>query len=130
MKALFFISLILMNNMVFAEKVNSQFDTCMDKAGGVTVNMLNCIGAETQRQDKKLNTMYQNTMKSLTNKRKEELKKTQQLWIKYRDANCDFYADPDGGTMASILGANCVMDMTTQRAKELEGFYKLTKDAE
>jgi len=130
MKALFFISLILMNNMVFAEKVNSQFDTCMDKAGGVTVNMLNCIGAETQRQDKKLNTMYQNTMKSLTNKRKEELKKTQQLWIKYRDANCDFYADPDGGTMASILGANCVMDMTTQRTKELEGFYKLTKDAE
>ena len=130
MKVLFFISLILMNNMVFAEKVNSQFDTCMDKAGGVTVNMLNCIGAETQRQDKKLNTMYQNTMKSLTNKRKEELKKTQQLWIKYRDANCDFYADPDGGTMASILGANCVMDMTTQRAKELEGFYKLTKDAE
>jgi len=121
---------ILLSNSVFAEKVNSQFDTCMDKAGGVTVNMLNCIGAETQRQDKKLNTMYQNTMKSLTNKRKEELKKTQQLWIKYRDANCDFYADPDGGTMASILGANCVMDMTTQRAKELEGFYKLTKDAE
>ena len=130
MKTLFFISLILINNIAFAEKTNSQFDTCMDKAGGVTVNMLNCIGAETQRQDKKLNTMYQNVMKSLTNKRKEELKKTQQLWIKYRDANCDFYADPDGGTMASILGANCVMDMTTQRAKELEGFYKLTKDAE
>jgi len=120
---------ILLSNSVFAEKVNSQFDTCMDKAGGVTVNMLNCIGAETQRQDKKLNTMYQNTMKSLTNKRKEELKKTQQLWIKYRDANCDFYADPDGGTMASILGANCVMDMTTQRAKELEGFYNLAKEA-
>jgi uncharacterized protein YecT (DUF1311 family) len=120
---------ILLSNSVFAEKVNSQFDTCMDKAGGVTVNMLNCIDAETQRQDKKLNTMYQNTMKSLTNKRKEELKKTQQLWIKYRDANCDFYADPDGGTMASILGASCVMDMTTQRAKELEDFYKVAKDA-
>jgi len=130
MKALFFISLILMNNMVFAEKVNSQFDTCMDKAGGVTVNMLNCIGAETQRQDKKLNTMYQNVMKSLSGENKERLKKAQQAWIKYRDANCDFYHDPDGGTMASILGANCVMDMTTQRAKELEGFYKLTKDAE
>jgi uncharacterized protein YecT (DUF1311 family) len=31
--------------------------------------------------------------------------------------------------MASILGANCIMDMTTQRAKELEGFYNLAKEA-
>ncbi|MEY3220958.1 MAG: hypothetical protein RIT27_2315 [Pseudomonadota bacterium] len=129
MKKLFFISLILMNNIAFAEKTNSQFDVCMDKAGGVTVNMLNCIDAETQRQDKKLNTMYQNVMKSLTDKRKEQLKKAQQIWIKYRDANCGFYHDPEGGTIASISGANCVMDMTTQRAKELEDFHKLTKDA-
>jgi len=124
MKILYFISLILINNIVFAEKTSSQFDACMDKSGGVTVNILNCIDAETQKQDKKLNTMYQNVMKLLTNKRKEELKKTQQLWIKYRDANCGFYADPEGGTMASILGANCVMDMTAQRAKELEDFQK------
>lgn len=124
-----FICLLLLSNVVFAEKTNSQFDTCMDKAGGVTVNMLNCIGAETQRQDKKLNTMYQNVMKSLTNENKERLKKAQQAWIKYRDANCSFYADPDEGTLASITGSNCVMDMTTQRAKELEDFHKLTKDA-
>lgn len=129
MKALIYISLSLIVNSVNAEKTNSQLDTCMDKASGVTVNMLNCIGAETQRQDKKLNTMYQNVMKLLTNENKERLKKAQQIWIKYRDANCAFYADPDGGTMASIIGANCVMDMTTQRAKELEDFHKLTKDA-
>lgn len=124
-----FICLLLLNNVAFAEKTNSQFDACMDKSGGVTVNILNCIDAETRKQDKKLNTMYQNVMKSLSNKRKEQLKKTQQLWIKYRDANCDFYYEPDGGTMASISGANCVMDMTTQRAKELEDFFNLAKEA-
>ena len=124
-----FIFLFLLSSSVFAEKANSQLDACMDKAGGVTVNMLNCIGAETQRQDKKLNTVYQNVMKSLSNENKERLKKAQQAWIKYRDANCNFYADPDGGTLASITGSSCVMDMTTQRAKELEDFHKLTKDA-
>ena len=124
-----FVFLFLLSSSVFAEKTNSQLDACMDKAGGVTVNMLNCIGAETQRQDKKLNTMYQNVMKLLSNENKERLKKAQQAWIKYRDANCSFYADPDGGTLASITGSSCVMDMTTQRAKELEDFHKLTKDA-
>jgi len=128
MKVIVFL-FVLLSNAAFAEKQNPSFDACIDKAGGVTVNMLNCIDAETQKQDKKLNTVYQNLMKSLTNKRKEVLKKTQQIWIKYRDANCDFYHDPDGGTMASILGANCVMDMTTQRAKELEDFFNSAKEA-
>lgn len=121
---------ILLNSATFAEKTNSSFEVCLEKAVGVTSDMLNCISIETKQQDKRLNTAYQNLMKSLSNKRKEELKKTQQLWIKYRDANCEFYRDPDGGTMASIFGANCIMDMTTQRAKELEDFSNLAKEAD
>ncbi len=123
-----FICLLLLSNVVFAEKTNSSVENCIDKTDGSTVKILGCVDAEIIKQDKRLNTAYQNVMKSLTNENKERLKKAQQIWIKYRDANCAFYADPDGGTMASIIGANCVMDMTTQRAKELEDFHKLTKD--
>jgi uncharacterized protein YecT (DUF1311 family) len=121
--------LILLNSAAFAEKGNLSVETCINKTNGSTLQILGCIDVEIKKQDKRLNTAYQNLMKSLTNKRKEELKKTQQLWIKYRDANCDFYRDPDGGTMASIFGANCIMDMTTQRAKELEDFSNLAKEA-
>jgi uncharacterized protein YecT (DUF1311 family) len=54
--------------------------------------------------------------------RKKQLQDAQRLWIKYRDANCQFYVDPEGGTAASVNAASCVMTATAGRSKELEGF--------
>ena len=45
----------------------------------------------------------------------------QRLWLQYRDANCQFYADPDGGTAAGVAAADCVLQMTAGRARELAG---------
>lgn len=102
--------------------LSKQFSTCMDKTGGVTVNMLDCIGAETKRQDMRLNNAYKEVMAQLTPARKKQLQEAQRAWIKYRDANCSFYADPDGGSLATISGNDCFMSATASRAKELEGF--------
>ncbi|MDY0413318.1 MAG: DUF1311 domain-containing protein [Gammaproteobacteria bacterium] len=99
-----------------------QFSTCMDKTGGVTSAMLNCIRAETVIQDAKLNTVYKKLGEQLTLARKNELRAVQRLWIQYRDANCGFYADPDGGTLAIVTGNDCVLEETALRAKELESF--------
>jgi len=130
MKKLFFISLILINNIAFAEKTNSSVDNCIEKANGLHIEIIGCIDVEIKKQDRRLNTAYQNVMKYLANNRKEQLKKTQQIWINYRNANCDFYADPEGGTNAHLDAAYCVMDMTTQRAKELEDLSNLVKNTE
>jgi uncharacterized protein YecT (DUF1311 family) len=46
----------------------------------------------------------------------------QRSWIKYKEANCNFYADPDGGTMAILNSNDCFMSSTASRAKEIEGF--------
>jgi uncharacterized protein YecT (DUF1311 family) len=35
--------------------LTKQFGTCMDKSGGVTSEMLDCIGKETKLQDARLN---------------------------------------------------------------------------
>ena len=32
----------------------------------------------------------------------KQLLEAQRAWIKFRDTNCDFYYDPDGGTMARV----------------------------
>lgn len=103
-------------------ELTQQFSICMDRSNGVTVEMLNCIGAETQRQDVRLNQAYKEVMASLTPERKKQLQDAQRAWIKYRDANCDFYADPDGGTLATVSSNDCFMSATAARAKELEGF--------
>jgi uncharacterized protein YecT (DUF1311 family) len=101
-----------------------QFSACMDESGGVTVAMLDCIAAETATQDAKLNSAYKKLGEQLTPARKKELLAAQRLWIQYRDANCNFYADPEGGTMAAVSSSDCVMQATASRAKELENFLE------
>lgn len=102
--------------------LTKQFSDCMDRSGGVTVDMLNCIAAETKAQDGRLNKAYKEVMAQLVASRKKQLQDAQRAWIKYRDANCNFYADPDGGTMAFVSSSGCFMSATASRAKELESF--------
>jgi uncharacterized protein YecT (DUF1311 family) len=105
-------------------ELTKQFSDCIDKSGGVTVNMLDCIGAETKLQDSRLNKAYKDVMAQLSPSRKKQLQDTQRIWIRYRDANCNFYADPEGGTMEIVSSNSCFMSATASRAKELESFKK------
>jgi len=93
---------------------------CLNKSGNTTVGMIDCIDAEFLRQDARLNKAYQALMANLTDPRREKLQQAQRIWLKYRDANCDFYADPDGGTMAHVSASNCMLNTTAERARELE----------
>ena len=106
-------------------ELSQQFSACMEKSGGVTVDMLDCIGAETKRQDTRLNKVYKEVMAQLSPARNKELQAAQRAWIKFRDANCNYYADPEGGTMATVSSNDCFMTATASRAKELEGFKEL-----
>ncbi len=92
----------------------------MDKSGGMTAAMLDCIGAETRIQDARLNGSYKKLMAQLNPKRKKELIEVQRLWIRFRDGNCRFYEDPEGGTMVQLAAAGCFLSATARRAKELE----------
>jgi uncharacterized protein YecT (DUF1311 family) len=95
-------------------------DTCLDKAKGVTADMVDCIGAEIAVQDKRLNDAYKAAIAKLTPRRQKELQGVQRLWLQFRDANCKFAYDPDGGTMAHVESTGCIMSMTAERAQELE----------
>ncbi len=121
--------IFLMGCLVFSDAViagddglSKTLQPCLDASQGITSNMLNCIGTETQLQDKRLNKAYKAVIAQLSSTRKKQLQDAQRAWLKYRDLNCTFYADPDGGTMASVIASDCVMTNTASRAKELEGF--------
>lgn len=103
-------------------KLSKQYTTCMDKSGGVTTKMHACISTEIKQQDVRLNKAYKSLTTTLNSTRKKQLQQVQRAWIKYRDQNCDFYADPDGGSLARVNGGICLMETTASRATELEDF--------
>ena len=96
-----------------------QYSACMDRSGGVTAEMIDCMAAELKRQDAALNVNYKVLTNQLTPSRRKQLLEAQRAWIRFRDTNCQFYADPDGGTLASIEANSCVLTMTASRAQEL-----------
>ncbi|MDH2918648.1 MAG: lysozyme inhibitor LprI family protein [Sideroxydans sp.] len=104
--------------------LSKQFSACMERSGGATADMLDCIAAEKKLQDARLNKAYKEVVAQLPPPRKKQLQDAQRAWLKYRDANCNFYADPEGGTMATVNSNDCVMSTTASRAKELEGFME------
>ncbi|WP_200843960.1 lysozyme inhibitor LprI family protein [Pantoea sp. 18069] len=100
-------------------ELSPQYAACMEKAGGVTLPMIECIVAEHGRQDRRLNAAFQALVSDLTPARRKQLQSAQRLWIQYRDANCDFYHDPDGGSLARVAANACHLRMTALRAQEL-----------
>jgi uncharacterized protein YecT (DUF1311 family) len=89
-----------------------------EKCGGSTLEIVDCINADAQNWDKKLNAAYQAAMKRQSASQRERLRAAQRLWVQYRDANCRYYAMGEG-SIARIEAANCVRAMTRQRTTEL-----------
>ena len=85
---------------------------------GSTPEMVDCLMAQHAHWDKQLTIAYQQAMKDAVPAQKEKLREAERAWIKYRDANCDYYASGEG-TIARIDAAECMRDMTEARAKEL-----------
>lgn len=74
-----------------------RYSNCIEASGGVTVNMMNCIGEEIKTQDARLNGAYQKLRNNISDERRQELLAAQRFWIQYRDTNCQFYATAGGG---------------------------------
>ena len=85
-----------------------------------TADIVQCVDTLVRQWDARLNAAYKKLMQQIpTGKRREELKAAQQLWIKYRAANCGWYAAGEG-TISRIEGVECMRSMTAARTLELE----------
>ncbi len=123
----FFVIYFSANAVASDDLYTGRYAACMDRSGGVTVEMLNCINEELVSQDARLNGAYKKLITQLTPARKQQLVTAQRLWVKYRDANCQFYSDPDGGTLSSVSASDCVLSETAERAKELENLSEYSR---
>jgi uncharacterized protein YecT (DUF1311 family) len=101
-----------------AQNDSPVYNQCMQTAQ-TTLDMNNCNGAEIERQDARLNSVYKKAKAALEPAQQTQLLDAQRLWIKYRDANCKLYYSLTGGTIDQLNGAGCVLEMTKARADEL-----------
>ncbi|MFI7859053.1 lysozyme inhibitor LprI family protein [Pseudomonas promysalinigenes] len=95
------------------------YSQCMDNASS-TVAMSRCIQAQTQLQDQRLNRVYKQLTSKLESGPQKQLRDVQRQWIAFRDSNCAFHVQASGGTLAQLEGGMCVLNMTRERAAELE----------
>jgi len=99
------------------EWYGEEYQTCRD---GNTHDIVMCLSKLYEKWDGRLNAAY----KKLLGMEKEAvrlktLKLSQQAWLKYRDANCDWY-EAGEGTIHRLWGSECMRSMTACRALELE----------
>ncbi len=114
-------------NLVAAEDfgLTDTFKKCMDESGGTSFNMSECVSAEAEFQDARLNSAYKKVLSGLPGDQKTALRNTQRSWIKYRDEKCELAGRRyDGGTIQPVIVTDCVMQMTAERSKELEGMIE------
>ena len=112
--------LALSSHTSAAESYSADYKICIDKSEGVTSNMLNCNQNELKMQDARLNKNYKRAMSVLSAKQKINLRDTQRLWLKYKEANCGMQATLTGGTIDMLFSSGCELDMTRERADTLE----------
>ena len=94
-----------------------------DAAQGITVGILDCNGAEIDRQDARLNQAYKMVMMRLNVAQKAKLRISERTWIGKRDARCRaISASEESGTFGAILYSNCILSETTARRMWLESY--------
>lgn len=103
---------------------STAYTACMDESGGVTANMLDCIGTEIKQQDARLNQNYKAATLALMPAQQINLRDAQRLWIKFRDTDCALLGNLTGGTIDGLNKASCFLDMTKKRADDLAWLAK------
>jgi uncharacterized protein YecT (DUF1311 family) len=70
--------------------------------------------------ERNMNAAYADLRRMLDAQRQRKLKNAQLAWLRFREANAEFYRSAaEGGTLAPFLRTGTLADMTEARAAEL-----------
>lgn len=96
---------------------------CAKATDGVTSAIQDCIEAEFEYQDARLNTVYKHLHQKLGGNDKTALVEAQRQWLHEADKKCTWDSATEG--QAQRLQANdCLLKLTAMRADELEAMVQ------
>ena len=105
--------------LFFASLAFGSYEECLHKARS-TLEVLQCQEREFQKVDRRLNQAYQRALLRLPPKKRRELRTIQRLWIRYKEAKCDYFYDAKSGRGGLEEKMECLIQESKRRAKELE----------
>ncbi|MEM8613479.1 MAG: lysozyme inhibitor LprI family protein [Cyanobacteria bacterium P01_H01_bin.105] len=87
--------------------------------------MNQCAAENYAISDKALNQVYQEIRQGLDEAAKVQLTQAEERWLVFRDAECTFESDRfEGGSMAPLIQASCLEQVTDNRIAELQRTVK------
>ncbi|MFB9861843.1 DUF1311 domain-containing protein [Rufibacter immobilis] len=105
---------------------------CLDKKENqTTAGMCDCVYTALAAWDKKLNTDYKSLLAQLPPAAKGKLIAAQRQWLAFKEKELELIGATYGnaqGTMWQPVRANKIMDLTKQRALELEELLVTLKE--
>jgi uncharacterized protein YecT (DUF1311 family) len=107
-------------------------DPCLEQPDhGSTTSIVACVDDETNVWDTLLNADYKSLLALLDDKAQDSVRKAQRAWIAARDADCHVpYDIYQGGTLANIDMANCMLNRTATRVLQLGAWRDMARPEE
>lgn len=99
-----------------ASLMSPTFNRCMEDAEGVMGRMLQCLAAETDRQEEMLNRNYQAALAN-DPAHASALRVRERAWLKRREVKCRL--DREGGSAAIAEASDCNLTETALKAEQL-----------
>lgn len=117
------LSLVFCGGHAGESSISAEYDACRKNAVS-TLDIQQCIAMEFKKQDARLNRAYRELVASISGERARQLLEVQRAWIKFKEANCEFYLAAGGGSLAAMQAATCKLNATAARASEIEDMSK------
>lgn len=87
-----------------------------------------CANEDFKKADKELNQLYREILKYTSEEETNLLKKSQNLWIKLRDADCEFGSfQVREGTVFPMILSMCLAGKTKVRIEELKNILECSE---
>lgn len=99
-----------------SERYGPEYRQCGDAD---TATIVQCVGKLVKLWEARMDIAFKKVFDLTEADRREGLRKAQDLWVQYRDANCNWYGS-GAGTIKRIEASECMRSMTADRTLELE----------
>jgi uncharacterized protein YecT (DUF1311 family) len=98
-------------------------DICSDPKTQRDINL--CAKKEYKETENKLNILYSNLLENFHKKEKKNFNFARDIWIQYRDAQCEAEAyKHKGGSILPFIEYKCLTTLTEHRIKIIRFLYE------
>jgi uncharacterized protein YecT (DUF1311 family) len=101
-------------------RYTKSYRDCPGFKSGVDPEMLDCISAEFEVQDKRLSAAYVMALAALPPSQRASLRAAQRTWIAYRDRWCGITYDRESASAERIAANQCGLEETVLQTIKLE----------